>query len=231
MPESSKVAVIGSFPLVMEGLKHMLAEAGFTICLCAKTLEDLSDEDLDAEPELLLAALPAGDLHAQSAKLYKIRARLPKLKFVFLVEAITEEEPMLAWPLIDGLILRTIEVKALTKALEVVLLGERVVSGASRDNKTGGSQLAPDLPSGSPFQLRQPSPREMQLSPREMQVLCHLSGGNSNKLIARQIGISEATVKAHMKAILRKLSARNRTEAAVWARSHGIAVNGHVGIA
>ncbi|MGG5887530.1 response regulator transcription factor [Falsiroseomonas sp. HC035] len=231
MQENGKVALVGSFPLVLEGLKHILAEAGFTVCLCAKNLDEISEEETEFEADLLLAALPAGELHEHSGKLFKIRARHPKIKCVFLVDAIAEEDPMLAWPLIDGLILRTIEVKALTKAIEVVLLGERVVSGACREPKIAAHQFAAEPQAGSAFQLRQPSPRETQLSPREMQVLCHLSGGNSNKLIARQIGISEATVKAHMKAILRKLSARNRTEAAVWAKSHGLAVNGHVGSA
>ncbi|MGK7867635.1 LuxR C-terminal-related transcriptional regulator [Falsiroseomonas sp. E2-1-a20] len=231
MQENGRVALVGSFPLVLEGLKHILAEAGFFVCLCAKTLDEILGEEIEFEPDLLLAALPSGELHEHSAKLFKIRAGYPKVKFVFLVDAIAEEDPMLAWPLIDGLILRTIEVKALIKAIEVVLLGERVVSGVCREAKIAAHPFAAEPQAGTAFQLRQPSPRETQLSPREMQVLCHLSGGNSNKLIARQIGISEATVKAHMKAILRKLSARNRTEAAVWAKSHGLAVNGHVGSA
>ena len=51
-----------------------------------------------------------------------------------------------------------------------------------------------------------------------------LSQGKSNKLIARQWGISEATVKVHVKAILRKVHLKNRTEAALWARDHGIMV-------
>jgi two-component system nitrate/nitrite response regulator NarL len=44
--------------------------------------------------------------------------------------------------------------------------------------------------------------------------------GEPNKIIARQFDITEATVKVHIKAILRKISVRNRTQAAVWAQSH-----------
>jgi two-component system nitrate/nitrite response regulator NarL len=45
--------------------------------------------------------------------------------------------------------------------------------------------------------------------------------GDSNKSIARKIGIADATVKVHVKAILRKLQVQNRTQAAIWAKNHG----------
>jgi two-component system nitrate/nitrite response regulator NarL len=44
--------------------------------------------------------------------------------------------------------------------------------------------------------------------------------GDSNKIIARKFDITEATVKVHVKAILRKIQAKNRTQAAIWAASH-----------
>jgi two-component system, NarL family, nitrate/nitrite response regulator NarL len=58
------------------------------------------------------------------------------------------------------------------------------------------------------------------LSQRETGVLRCLMQGEPNKTIARQFEITEATVKVHIKAILRKISVRNRTQAAVWAQSH-----------
>jgi DNA-binding CsgD family transcriptional regulator len=58
------------------------------------------------------------------------------------------------------------------------------------------------------------------LSGREMGILRCLMQGESNKIIARQFDITEATVKAHIKAILRKICVRNRTQAAVWAHNH-----------
>jgi two-component system nitrate/nitrite response regulator NarL len=59
------------------------------------------------------------------------------------------------------------------------------------------------------------------LSPRESQVLVCVAQGNSNKVIARLHNLSEATVKVHLKAILRKIEAHNRTQAAIWAIEHG----------
>jgi two-component system nitrate/nitrite response regulator NarL len=54
-----------------------------------------------------------------------------------------------------------------------------------------------------------------ELTPRELEILCHLAEGQSNKVIARNLGISDGTVKLHVKAILRKLDVHSRVEAAV----------------
>jgi two-component system, NarL family, nitrate/nitrite response regulator NarL len=58
------------------------------------------------------------------------------------------------------------------------------------------------------------------LSRRELVILRTLTEGASNKVIARKLVITESTVKVHMKAILRKLRLQNRTQAAIWARTH-----------
>jgi two-component system nitrate/nitrite response regulator NarL len=58
------------------------------------------------------------------------------------------------------------------------------------------------------------------LSERERQVIDGLIKGESNKTIARAFGIAEATVKVHMKAILRKVPCSNRTQVAIWALGH-----------
>jgi len=60
-----------------------------------------------------------------------------------------------------------------------------------------------------------------RLSEREAQVLDGLVRGHANKVIARSCDITEATVKVHMKSILRKIHVSNRTQAAVWALEHG----------
>jgi len=62
-----------------------------------------------------------------------------------------------------------------------------------------------------------PALEASRLSDRETQILRLLTTGASNKLIARELGLAEATVKVHIKAILRKARAENRTQAAMWA--------------
>jgi DNA-binding NarL/FixJ family response regulator len=61
-----------------------------------------------------------------------------------------------------------------------------------------------------------------ELSDREMEILGRLAAGSSNKQIAVGLGISEQTVKAHMKNILAKLGARDRTQAVMLAIKRGI---------
>lgn len=68
--------------------------------------------------------------------------------------------------------------------------------------------------------------RFAELTPREMEILCHLAEGQSNKEIARELGISDGTVKLHVRAILRKLRVRSRVEAAVLAVEEGIGSRG-----
>jgi len=59
------------------------------------------------------------------------------------------------------------------------------------------------------------------LSARQQSILCCLIQGDSNKTIARKMAIAEATVKVHVKAILRRTRVHNRTQAAIWAMSNG----------
>jgi two-component system nitrate/nitrite response regulator NarL len=75
--------------------------------------------------------------------------------------------------------------------------------GANEDRPPGKSSYTPPL------------------SARQQSILRCLIQGDSNKTIARKIGISEATVKVHVKAILRRIRVHNRTQAAIWAISNG----------
>jgi DNA-binding NarL/FixJ family response regulator len=61
-----------------------------------------------------------------------------------------------------------------------------------------------------------------QLSDREREVLGLVTRGLSNKLIARELGISEKTVKAHLTAIFQRIGVTDRVQAAMWARDHDI---------
>jgi DNA-binding NarL/FixJ family response regulator len=60
----------------------------------------------------------------------------------------------------------------------------------------------------------------LHFSSRELSIMRGLVRGASNKAIAREINISEATVKVHVKAILRKIGIANRTQAAIWAMTN-----------
>ena len=55
-----------------------------------------------------------------------------------------------------------------------------------------------------------------------LEILSHLTEGQSNKVIAKHLGISDGTVKLHVKSILRKLNVHSRVAAAVMAVEHGL---------
>ena len=61
-----------------------------------------------------------------------------------------------------------------------------------------------------------------QLSDREREVLQLVTRGLSNKLIARELGISEKTVKAHLTTIFQRIGVTDRVRAAMWARDHDV---------
>jgi DNA-binding NarL/FixJ family response regulator len=63
---------------------------------------------------------------------------------------------------------------------------------------------------------------DMQLSPRQLEVLALIADGKSNKVIASMLGLSDGTVKTHISAILRRLNANNRTQAILNASRTGI---------
>lgn len=59
------------------------------------------------------------------------------------------------------------------------------------------------------------------LSGRELEIVQRLTDGLPNKIIASELSITEATVKVHLKTILKKIGAQNRTQAAIWAVQRG----------
>ena len=64
--------------------------------------------------------------------------------------------------------------------------------------------------------------KDVSLTNREREILELIAAGKSNKLIARDLNISDGTVKVHVKNLLRKLKVHSRLEAAVWALGHNI---------
>lgn len=104
--------------------------------------------------------------------------------------------------------------------------------GALRDIEKGKSVVAQDLTDALARMVQGETHIEdndgpfSTLTPREHEILCLLAEGQSNKLIARNLGISDGTVKLHVKAILRKLGIHSRVEAAVIAVEQGLRNSG-----
>jgi len=86
----------------------------------------------------------------------------------------------------------------------------------------GQVQLSPAAAARLMREVRAPEPVEA-LTPRETEVLRALAGGLANKEIARQLDISEKTVKTHVSSVLAKLGVQSRTQAALYAAQNGLA--------
>ena len=114
----------------------------------------------------------------------------------------------------SGYLLKDMEPDDLVAALNDIVAGNSVVA------KELTGVLARAVRHESPVADREAGFSD--LTPREMEILCHLAGGQSNKVIGHALGISEGTVKLHVKSILRKLSVRSRVEAAVMAVERGL---------
>lgn len=98
----------------------------------------------------------------------------------------------------QGYIPKSLPLTEMTQALKTVLNGETYFPETLNETETNGTEAADKLAS---------------LTPAQRRVMDCLSEGLLNKQIAYEMGISEATVKAHMTAIFRKLGANNRTQA------------------
>lgn len=112
-----------------------------------------------------------------------------------------------------GLLLKDISKQAFLGSLNLVIMGEKVFP-------TSMANLVSTVTtedSGQPATDSRSKPAaKKRLSKREHEVLKCLESGESNKEIARKLNITEATVKVHLKSILRKLDVSNRTQAAIW---------------
>jgi two-component system, NarL family, nitrate/nitrite response regulator NarL len=108
---------------------------------------------------------------------------------------------------LSGILTYELSAGDFVRSLHLICSGERVFP---RGLDQGRRVPAPPLGT-------EPRSDGDRLSPREKEMLFHLIAGASNKAIARQLGITEATVKIHLKSVLCKIRMDNRTQAAIWA--------------
>jgi two-component system nitrate/nitrite response regulator NarL len=201
--------------LIRSGISHILAGTHFSI----------SEEAPDHPSDLPILCLIHIDQVTDevTATIETLKAQWPSARMVFLTDHV---EPIaLLWALqagLDGLCSPAMDRATLIKALELVMLGETFISAAASIALLRQSQARPQAhPGGSNTSASANDfPCESQLSNREAQILHLLTKGASNKQISRDLTVAEATIKVHVKAILRKLRVANRTQAALWAQQH-----------
>jgi DNA-binding NarL/FixJ family response regulator len=115
----------------------------------------------------------------------------------------------------NGFMLKDVPRAAVIDAVRTIDAGESLLAPAITRRLIERYAAGPPDPSGPPEALA-------LLSPRETDTLVRLARGRSNAEIASDLFLSEATVKTHVAAVLRKLDLRDRTQAAIWAYETGV---------
>jgi len=114
-------------------------------------------------------------------------------------------------------VLSWLEYRYLARAFSFEIYLALVAAGSIVLGAWLGRRLTPRRP-GAPFERNQAAIRSLGLSPREVDVLDRLAAGESNKEIARRLGISPNTVKTHVARVYEKLAVERRIQAVEKAR-------------
>ncbi|MDB5664060.1 response regulator transcription factor [Cypionkella sp.] len=208
-----QVSVIDSDSLSSEGVKHALSGRGFHIVNRWRSVSEAID---CAPPAVNLEAIllnQAKNALPCEETVTELRRAYPGSRIALIGESSDPDRIKDAIKAeFDGFILETIHITAFPKAIELLILGERVFP-----------PLPPDATVKQPPDGRlNPTTSALEtLSASEMRVLALLANAMANKVIAQDLGISESTVKVHVKAILRKTGSRNRTDAALLVQGIG----------
>jgi DNA-binding NarL/FixJ family response regulator len=220
MRDTYSIVLVEPNTLLREGLSRIVRAARFRIVSSTAAYDDALLDAFDRGENLLLIVGLGAEAHAGTEQIRRFKAKFPLGRAAVVADSCHLNDVLSALKAgADGYFVQSTACDAFTKALELVMLGETVippeivrhilnlVDGASVSEREERPIVTTPLAGAS----------TPNLSAQEKRILNHLIEGGSNKAIARKLEIAEATVKVHIKAILRKIQMRNRTQAAIWA--------------
>jgi len=198
------VMVVDDHPLMRVGVAAIInARPNMTVVAQTGTGEEAVTLFREHKPDITLMDLRLPKMSGVDAIL-AIRARYPESRFVVLTTYEGDEDIHRAFEAgAQGYVIKGMPYQTLIDALLRV--------------HSGGRFLPP--PVARALESRMP---DSDLSPREQEVLQLLVNGKSNKEIARELGITSATVKCHVSTILMRLNVSDRTQAVVAALQRGL---------
>lgn len=216
---TSDLCLVSLHDISREGLHQILSSDGFNILMSCRNVSRIVEAGIDPECSVVI---DIQDRDIQMEAIAAIHSACPSAKIAVLVEQFDMGNLIECFDAgVDGYIVKSMSSQPLITALRLVTLGQKVLPSElagllgrhSLDHAGSNGALEHEIEGAN-------------LSARERDVLCCLMAGYSNKVIARQLDVCEATVKVHVKAILRKLDVSNRTQAAMWASQRGFANQG-----
>jgi len=225
------VILIESTSLFREGLMRILQKTRFEVVEDAASVAALPPTHVHA-PKLVLIGTGV-DAAATEREIEACRRRFPSARRIVVNDRFDRHTVVLMPESgVSAYLGKAVTTEVLLMSLELVTLDAMVFSAprpcchatSPERNDLKSAMISKDV-SGDRMLLANTDQlgecdAAHQLSTREIGILHCLVQGEPNKLIARKFQITEATVKVHIKAILRKIRAVNRTQAAIWAMSH-----------
>jgi two-component system NarL family response regulator len=200
--EALKILIVDDHPMVREGLAGILARHGISITGLAINGKQAIEMFLAARPDIVLLDLRLPDQSGIEV-LQTLRRLDPLARVVMLTSA--QEEAFIYQAVhtgASGYLLKGVEGAALAEHLRHVAAGGKAFSAETAE------KLASFIAT-------------RRLSEREIEVLTLISQGKSNKEVGHMLHVTEDTIKMHVKSILQKLQAQDRTQAVVIAIKRG----------
>ena len=200
--------------LFSAALGTLIGSGPFRVCHHAATVDDAQTAiALGVEPDLIVVALSEA-ASEEAGGIKRLRAAT-SARIAVLADAIADRTLSLSLKAgADAYLNKSMSSESLLRALQLVMLGEVVYPTHVASLLIASANERP--------QPERAQPANNDLSKREIQILRCLLAGQSNKAIARNLHITESTVKMHFKNVMRKINAQNRTQAAVWAIQNGL---------
>jgi two-component system, NarL family, nitrate/nitrite response regulator NarL len=210
-----RVILVGHSRLFLEGLSLMLEGSDLTVACTTNSVSELLPllTAIDEQPDLIVWD-SSTNLEQDLVRLAEIHREFPKIGIVALadeVDAAHVDRTLAAG--VRGLLPKCISTDALRLSLQSMAFAENVaivpfnLARSRQESSAGRSPIGASI-------------LPIRLSSREAEILERLGVGAPNKIIARELSIAEATIKVHVKALMRKINVSNRTQAAVWSQTH-----------
>jgi DNA-binding NarL/FixJ family response regulator len=225
--QSFATFIVGKSVLIREGIARILSAANFRTLASVSCADDLSPSKLQSHPVLVLIVHAGGDFEAAVEQIELLRERHPKARIAVVADHYRLDEMVSAFRAgASGYFIDVMTCDVFVKSIELVMMGETIFPPAFmlsilHSENDHFAKAAPRNDNDRAIAMTAERSITQQLSPREKSIMQCLIAGDSNKCIARKIDIAEATVKVHVKAILRKIRVQNRTQAAIWGMNHG----------
>jgi two-component system nitrate/nitrite response regulator NarL len=209
-----KVLLIDDHTLFRLGLKNLLERSDIQVVGAASTGQEGLELINEVNPDVVLLDMRMPDMNGLEV-LKQLRESGVSIPISMLTTS-NEEHDLIESLRSDaqGYLLKDMDPDELVAALHKIVAGETVVAPQLAGTLARALQGSSDKPEHK-------TPLS-ELTPREHEILEHLAIGQSNKVIARELGITDGTVKLHVKSVLRKLKVRSRVEAAVIAVELGL---------